>query len=302
MKKTDILSLFLGALVLGGCEETIHPTLQSANPVLVVDAFITNKLQTQIVSLTYSQPYFQEQLPPGVSGATVSIKDNEGNTYVFSESPTTAGSYEWTPSGTGFGNVGNVYTLSIAVNGQNLTAQAKMGRVPKVDSITFKQNGGSGREKNFYRGQFWATDPVGPGDTYWIKAYKNGVFLDKPSEVNLAYDAGLSEGSDFDGVQFIQPIRNGINPDTTDVNNNPVSPYSPGDSVYVEINSLMLASFDFLTQVVTQTNRPGGFSELFATPLANVSTNIVNENSNGIVVVGFFNVASVSGLGKRFVN
>ncbi len=177
-----------------------------------------------------------------------------------------------------------------------------MGRVPKIDSITFKQGTGNIRNKDFYRGQFWATDPIGPGDTYWIKAYKNGVLLNKPSEINIAYDAALSKGSTFDGITFIQPIRNGINPDDTDSNSQPVSPYSPGDSVYVEINSLSEASFDFLSQVITQTNRPGGFSELFATPLANVPTNIFNENPKGTVVVGFFNVASVSGLGKKFVN
>src|SRR5580704_11826301 len=213
MRKTHILFSILGAFVLGACEETIHPTLQSANPVLVVDAFITNKTDTQRVVLTYSQPYFQEELPPGVSGAAVLIKDNKGNTFFFNENPNVKGSYEWVPSGTGFGTVGNVYTLSILVNGQTLTAQAKMGRVPKIDSITFKQNGGTGRSKNFYRAQFWATDPLGPGDTYWIKAYKNGVLLDKPSEINLAYDAGFSAGSDFDGVTFIQPVRSGINTD-----------------------------------------------------------------------------------------
>ena len=40
---------------------------------------------------------------------------------------------------------------------------------------------------------------------------------------------------------------------------------------------------------------------LFATPLANVSTNIKNVNANGSKVLGFFNVAAVSVAGKRFV-
>jgi hypothetical protein len=70
--------------------------------------------------------------------------------------------------------------------------------------------------------------------------------------------------------------------------------------VYVEIHSLSEASFTYLTQVAIQTDRPGGFAELFATPLANVSTNITNVNATGTKVVGFFNVASVSGLGRKF--
>jgi len=52
--------------------------------------------------------------------------------------------------------------------------------------------------------------------------------------------------------------------------------------------------------VKVQTNRPGGFGELFATPLANVSTNIINTNAQGTKTQGFFNVAAVSSAGKRF--
>ena len=62
------------------------------------------------------------------------------------------------------------------------------------------------------------------------------------------------------------------------------------------------SAFDFLSQISIQTNRPGGFGELFAQPLANVPTNLrptaANPNAR---VVGFFNVAAVSGNGKRLV-
>ncbi len=93
MKTNYILLLFLGAVTFISCEETINPTLQPANPVYVVDAFVTNKLDTQVINLTYSQPYFQEELPPGVSGALVTVKDNQSNSYVFSENPKAKGSY-----------------------------------------------------------------------------------------------------------------------------------------------------------------------------------------------------------------
>ncbi len=68
----------------------------------------------------------------------------------------------------------------------------------------------------------------------------------------------------------------------------------------MEIHSISLAAFNFLSEVAIQSNRPGGFSELFAKPLSNVSTNIFNENPNGKPVLGFFNVAAVSSLGKKF--
>ena len=299
--KLIVLSILFFLMIFASCDEVIHPTLQSADPVYIIDAFITNKLEPQIVRLTYSQPYFDQTLPPGVSGATVLITDNEANSFAFSESPNEKGSYLWVPSVTGFGKIGNHYTLSVKVNGESFVSQSTMGRVPLIDSISFEPNDRNDGNKDFYRGQFWANDPVGQGDTYWIKTYKNGILLNKPEDINLAYDAAFTKGSNFDGFTFIQPIRNGINPNDRDSQDKPLSPYSIGDSVYVEIHSLTEASFDFLSQVAIQTNRPGGFSELFSRPLANVSTNISNENAQGTKVQGFFNVGSVSGLGKRFV-
>jgi hypothetical protein len=70
--------------------------------------------------------------------------------------------------------------------------------------------------------------------------------------------------------------------------------------VYVEINSITVQAFDYLQQVQVQTDRPGGFGELFARPVSNVSTNIVNLNKNGKKALGFFNVAAVTGRGQRF--
>jgi hypothetical protein len=160
---------------------------------------------------------------------------------------------------------------------------------------------GMGNDEDFYDAEFWATDPVGKGDTYWIRTYKNGSLLNKASELTIAYDAAISAGSEFDGVTFISAVRMGINADDTDDDDKPVSPLIWGDSIYVEINSITLQSFNYLNEVIDQTNKSGGLSELFtSTPLANVSSNLVNLNGNGSPVVGFFNVASVAGLGRKF--
>ncbi len=296
MKKIGIIAL----LLLTACDDVIHPTLQSADPVYVVDAFVSNKLDSQIVHLMLSQPYFEELVPPGVSGASVTITDNHGGTFSFTEDLKHPGSYFWLPSTTGLGTTGYSYTLSIDVKGEHFSAESRMGRVPHIDSVTFKQDERIDGTTDFYTGQFWARDLPGVGDTYWIRAWKNGVMLNKPREINIAYDAAFAKGSTLDGVTFIQPIRNGINPRDTDDNDRLISPYMPGDSVYVEIYSVTEASFDFLSQVNVQTDRPGGFSELFAQPLANVPTNIVNANPAGTKAQGFFNVGAASGLGARF--
>lgn len=306
MRIKNTYSLFLvtlSALALVACEDKINPKLETAEPVLVVDAWLTNKMEDQVIILTKTQPYFENQLPTGVSGATVMITDNNGKIYTFTEDNTQPGNYVWTPEpGKAFGNIGEHYDLIINVDNETFTSTSHMGRVPAIDSITFDSDNQRGSSDKIYQGEFWATDPIGPGDTYWIKAYKNGILLSKPSEINIAYDASFSAGGNTDGVTFITPKRRGINPNDKDSNNKAISPYEPGDSVNVQINSITLQAFNFLNEVITQTDRPGGFQELFSKPLENVSTNIVNTNPNGSKVLGFFNVAAVSTLGKKFKN
>ncbi len=295
------LGLVMGLLFLVSCEEEINPNLRKTDPVLVVDAWINDKVEDQVIRLTMSQPYLSDALPPAVSGAVVSVS-YDGGTLDFTEDPGEAGAYRWaTDEATSeavFGETGRAYTLTVVVNGQTFQAVSKINRTVAIDSITFEEDDSPFYPENSYIGQFWAREPLGTGDTYWIRTYKNGTLLTKPSEINIAYDAGFSSGGSFDGITFIPPIRD-INPTDVDEDDQPLSPYEVGDSVYVEIHSITYESFTFLSEVIVQTDRPGGFGELFSTPLANVSTNIDAVIPGSLKAVGFFNVSAVKGLGKK---
>jgi len=302
MKKMMCIStnVIIGLIFLS-CETKINPALQEAVPTLAVDACVSNRPGNQTIILIKTQAYFDNSLPLAVSGAVVTIIDNLNNVFVFEEDSAKPGHYVWKPVGTEvFGAIGNTYKLVVTAEGEKYEASSRMGRVPVIDSITFKKNEPTQPNPDFYRGEFWATDPQGSGDAYWIRTTKNGIFSNKPSEINIAYDAGFAPGGNIDGITFIPPIRGRINPNEKDATGKVLSPYVPGDSAFVEINSITVAAFDYLNEVSIQTNRPGGFSELFARPIANVSTNIVNPNPNGKKAVGFFNVAAVSSLGKKF--
>ncbi|MEQ9414978.1 MAG: DUF4249 domain-containing protein, partial [Cyclobacteriaceae bacterium] len=289
------VSVLSVGILFSSCEDEISPELEKADPILVIDAWLTDQPGNQVIKITETQPYFDNTLPPGVSGATVSVVDNLGNVFSFQEDATVKGNYVWAPVASEvIGTTGRSYTLMIEHGGEKFVSSSRMGRVPVIDSLTFTFEEADSFLPDSYFAEFWATDPAGANDTYRIKTWKNGVLLNKPEELNLAYDAGFSAGGNFDGVTFITPIRSGVNPFEEDENEEILSPYVPGDSIYVEIHSISLAAFNFLSEVAIQTNRPGGFSELFATPLSNVSTNIFNENPNGKPVLGFFNVAAVS--------
>lgn len=295
----SLLVILSFTLLLFACDEVINPELEAAEPVFVVDAWLNNAAGPQQIRITRSQPYFNSSAPGGVSGAIVRVVDQNGNVFPFTESE--PGTYTWTPDGDEtFGTVGIVYDLSVQVGAETFLAETRMGRAPKIDSITFFFEEGGQFNDDQYQAEFWATDPAEANDAYWIQTFKNSEQLLKPNEIVTAYDAGFSKGSNFNGVAFIAPIRRAINPFDEDDDGNIKSPYVVGDSVYVQIQSVSEAAFNFLNQVRIQTDRPGGFSELFATPLANVETNIVNANAEGSKVLGFFNVGAVTGRGRKF--
>ena len=306
MKKIIYISSFFVAAIslLTSCETEINPELEKADALVAVDGWINDKPGPQTIKVMLTQSYFDNALPPGLSGAAVTVENiTSGKIYTFTEISEHKGDYVWTPatSSDRVGVPGDEFRLLIQAKGESYEAVSKMGRVPVMDSITFTFQEENSFQPDSWYAEFWAKDPDGAGDTYWIRTTKNDTLLNKPSEINIAYDAGFSKAANFDGLQFFPPIRYAINPFETDKDDKALSPYDFGDSVYVEINSITESAFNYLTLVISETDRPGGFGELFSSPLANVSTNINNVDPKGRKAVGFFNVASVSGGGKRLV-
>ena len=205
------------------------------------------------------------------------------------------GNYVWTPQpGETLGNTGTRFFLGVEWQGNTFSSTTTLGRVPPVDSIVTEY-----REDEFgfpdgHYAQFYARDLPGQGDTYWIKTFKNGDFLNKPFELNTAWDAAFAPGTS-DGLTFITPIRESINrvpdPDTED--DQDVPPWVPGDTVRVEIHSISNLAFDFLR--IAREQMTNGANTIFALPLANPRSNIITVEGDE-EAIGFFNVASISGL------
>lgn len=296
MKKFIIL--FITTISLAACETTLYPDLDQAESVLVIDAWLTNEAKRQEIRVTRSLPYFENRLPELVTGATVQVEDlNTGEVTIFSQG---ADCYFWEPDTDPFGTVGHQYRLSVTVDGETFEAYSRMGRVPPIDSIAFRYNPANMLIKqDYYTSEFIATDPQGIGDAYWIKVWKNDIFLSKPGELNVVYDASFTPGQSVDGELFILPIRKDFLNPTDQVpgkSSEFLPPYLPGDSIRVEIHSLDPAAYDFLFGVYYHISRPGGFLEIFSLPLANAITNLKNTDPQSAArTVGFFNVSAVSG-------
>ena len=295
MKK---IFISLIAFAFFSCENIIYPELEPSLEQYVVDAWLNDLPGSQKIFLSKSNNYFMSELPKLLSGAEVYLTDEDGNRYDFEE---TEGGYVWgDSSSTSFLQVGTSYQLNVSIDGIRFSGTSEMNPVPPVDSITFKyQEKDFSTAEDYYLAEVVATDLAGVGNTYWIKAWKNEVYLNKASEINIAYDAGFSAGGNIDGQVFIQPIQELINPFDTDEAGEALiePPYSIGDTIYVEIHSISESAFYFLNEVKIQTGRSGGFGALFAQPFSNVSTNLINEDVNSAIhPVGFFNVSAISSL------
>ena len=293
-----ILVLLLAVSLLYSCEEDIYPELETAEPQIVIDAWINNNPEPQYIRIAETLPYFDALSTSGIENAAVYIIDIEGNIrYDFVEKST--GLYEWIPSPAypQIGTIMNSYDLYVKIGGEVYTSTSTLNRVPEVDSIVFSYEPESIYGEGYYA-QFYANDLIGPGDTYWIKAYKNGDYLNKPYEINLAFDAGFTAGSNIDGGTFVEMIRDMINPLDSDEAGDFLPSYLPGDNVFVEIHSINNEAFTYLSELKIQIDRPGGFAELFSVPLSNVPTNIVGMDSDDLKPLGFFNMSAVSSLGN----
>ncbi len=288
MKKICILGFILPFLLLTSCEDVVQIDVTPGETQLVVDAFLNNLKSKQKVQLTLTAPYFDNKPAPTVSGAKVFV-ENLTSKERFDFTETSPGEYVFEPDAAKvFIALENEYMLNVEYSGERFYAHSFANRTTKSDSVvtTFEEER-IGRKKGFYAEMF-GRDIKGKTDFYWIKTFRNDVFLGKPEYLNIARDAvpnGSSNGTD--GLTFIPPIRRRV----TDFDN----PFQEGDKIRIEIHSLTKETHDYLSQVQTQILNGG----LFAVQPNNVATNIKNVSEKGKKAVGWFSVSLVEFLEKE---
>jgi len=277
---------------MSGCEDAVDIPLGEFDPVLVVDAWVNDMPELQVITLSEAATYFDSNQTPKVNDATVKIirDDNQEFNFQLSED----GKYIYDPAEFGvLGEIGNLFELQIQFDGQEYCAQTELFRVPLIDSIPLEF-----REDDIFfddgiYAEFIARDFTGIGDAYWIKTFKNGVFRNNPRELNIAYDAAFDAGSGVDGIVFISPVRDLINPVDDDFS--PI-PWLAGETIKIEIHSISQDAFQFME--IARDQIQNGDNGIFALPLANTRSNISNCSS-GDLSLGFFNVASISSASRE---
>ena len=275
-----IILVITAMTLLSGCEDVIQVNVINKSPKIVVDAFVNNQIDTQTVRLTRSIGYFDSTgKEPIITHAQVAIVDQSASfpkLFVFKYAYN--GKYQFVPNQTTGDTftVGHDYALLVVVDKDTLVSFSRLNPTTVIDSLHLVDVVGNGPPINT-TGKYvelYANDRVGQGDFYWIKTFRNDTFSNSINQLNISADMGNTSNGQ-DGKLFIYPVRyNQVN--------DFLRSYKTGETVRLEIHSINAVVFAWFNLVINE-NRNGG---LFATPPANIFSNVISFNPNKKVSVG----------------
>ena len=182
--------LFTSSMYLISCEKVIQLDLNSAEKKYVIEASLADQAGSCKVTLTQTKNFDENNTFNGVSGAVVTIADNNGTPQTLTE--TSAGVYEATML---TGIPLHSYQLTVKVAGEVYTATSVMSRRVPLDSLYIT-------ERTFFdEANKYATvrykDPAGEKNAYRFIQYVNGkkektIFVrDDDSNDGLAVERAL---------------------------------------------------------------------------------------------------------------
>lgn len=123
--------MILIVVFFASCEDVIELNLDDSTSKIVIEANVTNVLEPQIIKISRTKSFKEENSFLAVIGASVKVQEENGPTYSFVES--SSGNYLSIPFK---GTPGKRYTVTVTVSNQTYTAQSLMPSVVKLDSLT----------------------------------------------------------------------------------------------------------------------------------------------------------------------
>ena len=177
----------LFAVLTTGCTRVIDLKLRNVSGQLDIEGNITNLDSPQVIYLRSDVAFSDNNSYPPVTGANVSVSDEVGNQYAFTE--TQPGTYT-SPNFAGIS--GTAYTLQAVVNGQSYNATSTMPTAVRMDSLTDKNRPlnrhQDGRDQKVI--SVYYQDPPGISNQYRFIEWVNGVQV----KSIFTYDDQLTDG------------------------------------------------------------------------------------------------------------
>ncbi|RZK41413.1 MAG: DUF4249 domain-containing protein [Hymenobacter sp.] len=227
------------ALLLAGtaCEKVVTLDLKTSASQLVFEGNLADDGHPCLVTLSRSTDYTDTNTFQAVRGATITLADNAGGQETLRESASTPGQYAGT---TLLGVPGRTYTLRVETGGTAYVATSTLpAPVVPFDKLSTQV---SAVGTNNIQAVVDYTDPVGQGNGYLFRQYRNG---------RLNNTIFLQNDQNTDGKHVSQALRTMGGP-TSDPNN--VNKLVAGDSLRVEMQNVdpnVYEYFRTLNQILT---------------------------------------------------
>lgn len=253
------------------CEETVTIDVNQADAKVVIQGLVTNQADHQYIRVSSTVGFYADGIAPGVSTADVSVSDDTGMSFSFSESMEETGLY--LPDNDFTAQVGRIYTMNVTVDGKNYTATEELLPITTIDSITYEIDEEEFNESDnngyYYNALMYTREPQDEVNFYMFKFYRNGEWLNENGE-DITVTDDVAVGEAIEGLEM--PEYHAI-----------------GDSVSMEMYSLTQEQYIYWSDVANLIFSDGGvFSPLPANPRSNISG-------------GALGVFQVSGLASGYV-
>ncbi|MDR1895555.1 MAG: DUF4249 domain-containing protein [Prevotellaceae bacterium] len=257
------------------CSERMEIDVDDAPVQLAVYGNITTDTMQHAITVQQTSNFFAASQPVGISGATVTISDNEGATFTLTESQ----NGEYLTDAAVFGVEGKTYTLKVViVSGDFAGEYGATSYLPysaQVDSVTLQR-----ADTRTINGLLYGRLPA-ESDNHYLKiaAYKNDhVSLNATLAKFNIFNIENGSGKTIDGEVCINFRDGGDNANSIE----------QGDIITVHVCSITKEYADYVlnAQEELQWSMP-----IFSGPPANVQTNISAKNASA-PVCGFFTAYS----------
>ena len=249
LKSIIYIVCLITALSLSSCEKVIDIDLNSPETQLVIEGNITDQLTRQTIRISQSVPYTDSNVYPPVSGATVTVTSDQGQSWNFVE--TQPGRYT---SSRFKGEAFLTYTLRVNVNNATYTASSTMPQAVKLDGLGLKVFT-FGDEQN-KQVEAYYQDPDGLVNQYRFVMQVNGL----PVKRIFVENDRFTDGKEATSTLFYNP-------------DNDNEKLKQGDEIEVEMQSIDKPVYTYWYSISQQTQNGPAAGVTPANPPSNIDNN-----------------------------
>lgn len=245
--RTSLLLLAL-ALTATSCEKVIDLDLETAETQTVIEAVLDADQTTFQVTISETSDYFNPEIPAAVSGAQVTLTDDQGGSWTLTEAAAGLYATEVTPE------TGRTYTLEVSTESGSYQASSTLLPAVELLAIDTEFEEANAFFDEGYNAYLRFEDDGTAANFYRIKHSINQVAQNGGDDLQVVDD------NLFDGNLARLPIFQQI--------------FNPGDVLEVTLVHFDEPSFDYwstLADIVSAAGGPNGAVAAPANPDSNWS-------------------------------